>query len=1062
MTPVLISYSRKDMIFADQLAVALELRGFRVLIDRRDLPDLVQWQQELLNLIRQADTVVFVVSPRSIESKVCAWEVAQVAALNKRLAPIVLEKVDNDKIPDSISKINYLFFDPPNHFASQVDRLASALNTDIDWWHDHTRLVGAAVRWNESGHPEGQLLSGSEISVALSWERRRPDNALLPDVYTSFLDASIKNDEQAREELNVRERRISRQAQRLIAEAAHRMRQIGLDESAIRVALASEPTGAELTRGIMPEAVLRAEIAAAAHALRIVKCLSGHSKRVVSAVFSPEGSKVLTASDDKTARIWDAESGDELIRLEHDAEVNIAAFSPDGSKVLTASDDKTARVWDAASGAEVVRLEHYGEVNIGAFSPDGHRVITSSKGESHILWDPASGGEFAGGSRDVMFSEDSIVRIWDAVSGEQIARFDHQGLGADRAFSRDGARVLTIWGFAARVWDVVSGVEIIRIEHKRIINRAAFDPSGAKIVTASQDGTALISDALSGLAIVRLAHGGEVSDAAFNNDGTHLVTSSTEHTVRVWHVDSGNEIVRLVHNNPVASAAFSPDGSRVITREYWKDELRLWDICSGSELACLAHQDTLVGEPAFSRDATRVVTASSDGVARIWDMVWGQQSTRFLHDGWVECAAFSPDSGSVVTGSRDKTARVWNAASGVEIVRLEHEGWLKSVAFSPDGNKVLTASDDKTARIWDAESGDELIRLEHDAKVNIATYSSDGSKVLTASDDKTARVWDAASGQEIFHFDHHRPVTDATFSRDGTHIITVPFDTSLVWNVASADETARLNHEGAGAGASFSEDGARVVTTALDNTARIWETSTGAEVACLTHGDVVILSAAFSPDGALVVAASSLGGDCAYVWDMASGAEIARLKHEGEVGKAVFSHDGTRVITTSQDSTVRVWEPLSGVEIARFSHSDGVSDAVLSPDSASLLTWTHSNVAGLWDTTWAIRLTGEELVRAVVQARLAGLNRFTIEELKALQPIIGETITSPFERWLKSSPDDTDIAVILAQWRTRRKSAVAVACNDWIFRTEQIRAGLGASSARRFRLDEERISRYQV
>ena len=127
---VFISYSRKDLAFAQLLVAALEARGLAPSIDTRDQPDLEDWRRELLDFIRNSDTVLFIVSPRSVGSSVCAWEVSQVAAFKKRLAPIVLERVDDDKIPQEIAKINYLFFDPPNDFEEQANRLAKALLTD--------------------------------------------------------------------------------------------------------------------------------------------------------------------------------------------------------------------------------------------------------------------------------------------------------------------------------------------------------------------------------------------------------------------------------------------------------------------------------------------------------------------------------------------------------------------------------------------------------------------------------------------------------------------------------------------------------------------------------------------------------------------------------------------------------------------------------------------------------------------------------------------------------------------------------------------------------------------
>jgi WD40 repeat protein len=153
----------------------------------------------------------------------------------------------------------------------------------------------------------------------------------------------------------------------------------------------------------------------------------------------------------------------------------------------------------------------------------------------------------------------------------------------------------------------------------------------------------------------------------------------------------------------------------------------------------------------FSPDGKKVVTASSDETARIFDAETGKELRQLNgHNYFVCCASFSPDGKKVVTAS-NKTARIWDAETGKELRQLNgHTDDVRSASFSPDGKKVVTASTDKTARIWDAETGKELRQLKgHTSWVRSASFSPDDKKVVTASEDETARIWDAETGKEL-------------------------------------------------------------------------------------------------------------------------------------------------------------------------------------------------------------------------------------------------------------------------------------------------------------------------
>ncbi|MGB6535015.1 MAG: SUMF1/EgtB/PvdO family nonheme iron enzyme [Xanthobacteraceae bacterium] len=190
---VFISYSRKDMGFADKLEAALKARGFEVLIDREEIYAFEDWWQRIQALIAQADTIVFVLSPDAVVSDVALKEVGHGAALNKRFAPIVARRVEDEAIPQALRKLNFIFFDDPAEFDAGVDRLAAALLTDIGWVRAHTEYGEAERRWSAAGRPNGLLLQSPTLDLAEYWLSSRPRNAPEPtEQVRSYLLASRK------------------------------------------------------------------------------------------------------------------------------------------------------------------------------------------------------------------------------------------------------------------------------------------------------------------------------------------------------------------------------------------------------------------------------------------------------------------------------------------------------------------------------------------------------------------------------------------------------------------------------------------------------------------------------------------------------------------------------------------------------------------------------------------------------------------------------------------------------------------------------------------------------
>jgi len=643
--------------------------------------------------------------------------------------------------------------------------------------------------------------------------------------------------------------------------------------------------------------------------------LHGHDKTIWHVAFSPDNSRIITASDDHTARLWDVATETLIQSFEgHDGTVWCATFSADGTRIVTASSDQTARVWDAATGKLIAMLSGHREaVTSAAFSPDGKMVATAS--------------------------DDGTARLWNADDGSQRAVLaGHDGPVNSVAFSPDGAAVVTASTDAtARLWDLQGTPGPVLRGHEGTVWSASFAPDSATVVTASSDMTTRIWSRATG-AVAKVFHGhvGRVWSARFSPDGKSVVTASEDQTARLWDVATGAEIGLLKgHEDWVTSALFTLDGRRIVTASN-DHTARLWDGATGAPIAVLRAHSGLVNDAAFSPDGRLVATVSIDNTARIWSTETDAAADVLLgHGARVFTAAFSPDGKRLVTASEDKTARIWDAMTGAQVGVIDkHNASVTAAAYSPDGKRIVTTSWDDTARVWDAATLEQIAVLKgHTGVVMVAAFSPDGSRIVTASRDDTARVWDAQTGEAIAVLrGHDNWVTGAIFMPDGKRVVTVSWDnTARVWDAQTGEEVNRFRaHEGRLTSIAVSSDGRRFVTGSWDDTARIWDARTLTMLAELRgHADWVT-SVAFSADGKRVVTGSA--DSTAGVWDAESGAPIIMLHgHAKFVAFAAFSSDGTRVVTASYDKTARLWKmPSRCQQLIALATANPLRDATAS------------------------------------------------------------------------------------------------------------------------------------
>jgi len=280
--------------------------------------------------------------------------------------------------------------------------------------------------------------------------------------------------------------------------------------------------------------------------LKLLHILKGHAGFVNSAQFSPDGTQIVTASNDNTARLWSATTGELLRTLEGHAHwVLSAQFSPNGTQIVTASADRTAKLWNAITGELLRTLEgHTNSVLSAQFSPDGTQIITASA--------------------------DNTAKLWNTTTGELLRTIQgHAGGVFSAQFSPNGTQIVTAsWDRTAKLWNAITGELLRTIQgHAEGVFSAQFSPDGTQIVTVCHDRTAKLWNAITGELLRTLeGHAGGVQSAQFSPNGTQIVTTCDDNTTKLWNATTG-ECIKTVqgHTSFVLYTQFSPDGTQIVT-----------------------------------------------------------------------------------------------------------------------------------------------------------------------------------------------------------------------------------------------------------------------------------------------------------------------------------------------------------------------------------------------------------------------------------------------------------------------------------------------------------------
>ena len=444
--------------------------------------------------------------------------------------------------------------------------------------------------------------------------------------------------------------------------------------------------------------------------------------------FSPDGTRLVSGFQDGTVRLWDVATETEVATLEgHTDRVTSVSFSPDGALLASAGGwgDPTVRLWDTATQAQVATLRgHTSEVrSVAVSSPDGATLVSGSS--------------------------DRTVRLWDVATHEEVATFEEHGDGIRSVtFSRDGATLVS--GAAdgmVLLRDVETG-NAARLTGHGSLSSMALSPDGATLAAGYQDGTVRLWDAATRTRMATLeGHTSGVLCVSFSADGALLASGSWDRTVKLWEVRTRELVGTLEgHRDGVRSVAFSPDGTTLASAGGWNDAtVRLWDVATREPIGTLEGHTNDVLSVAFSPpDGALLASAGGydDRTVKLWDVASRELiGTLEGHEYEVNTVAFSPDGGTLASGSGDTRIRLWDVATRTHIATLQDRNTVGSVAFSPDGQSLVSGSW-RTVRLWDLTTKRITADLQgHTGSVHSVAFSPDGATLASGASDGTMLLW---------------------------------------------------------------------------------------------------------------------------------------------------------------------------------------------------------------------------------------------------------------------------------------------------------------------------------
>jgi WD40 repeat protein len=950
-TKIFISYSRKNKLFVRKLNNAIDENGIEAWVDWEGIPPSSDWMAEITAAIRASDAFIFVISPDSLNSKVCMDELELGIQSNKKIIPVLYCAPEKkQKLHPKLASTNWVYMRPQkDDFKAAVPKLIESIQTDLGWVQQHTRLLQRATEWEQKERNKSYLLQGTDLNDGEHWmtESTKGEAREVVPVQAEYISTSrkiaikrqrnltigigfammlsvvlgifaigqwYKADENAVLAKNsaataVANEHIAATQQALAEEqkviADENAQQANAQRNAAESKIYQDRVGELFTSTLLAldayqrlpglsdsENILRHNLSL----LPIPVKQMDLNVRVWTILASPDQSKFVTADSAGKACMWSMKDGSQFFCVQSDGAMYDAVLSQDGNILVTGTDKGIVAFWDANTGKQIKSLKFDGTIWELALHPSG-RWLGVGRSNAVGLIDMKTMNEA------ISFKQSGDVKA-----------IDFSDSGAYMAFGTSNGDV--------SIWTVMGNQTIAGSKHNGGVIDLEFSPDSKWLVSVGEDSTARGTLTAYGGQKYSVTNGDWVEDVTFGPDSSWFVTVSDDNTVRVVDTATGQEKLRMAQSNFVQKVRVSKDGQWIATTGYDKT-VRIWDSATGAEVMQIPIEG-IGSSLRFNKDSTRLVVGDYNGHVTLWDISQlkaRKGSVQFSE--FVNEAHFSPSGEWLAVNTDDK--KVWlinsdqlgNAQDNRKSL-VNTNSLTSNMAISADSKWIAVVENDENIADYNrvvlvSTDGEKKFFLSHDGEViNATAFTPDSKQVITADDKGLINIWDVATGKKSYSLNTEGLILSLAVSPNGKYLAAgiEEQNHSVVWDIGTHAQIATLGQVGRIKAVQFSKDGKLLATGSSEATVYLWNAEDGSFSRAKNEFDAngEILALDFSPNNQQLAVGDSTG--YVYLFDLALGQEVARLPHVDKVTSVSFSPDGRQIATASRKA-VLLWDVSS-------------------------------------------------------------------------------------------------------------------------------------------------------